>query len=342
MQHGWQAVTLMHRARLIFQDGAERTIEVETGQTVLEGALAVDLPVRYDCCTGSCGSCVVQCLDGQTVVDLTGKVPVNTEELVSGLRPACLTRLNSDASFELPYSLEPAPSAPAKHSAQILELRRGAPSVALLTLKLDRAEDFVFQSGQYIRLAAPGVGEARAYSIASTTSELPLIELMIRLVPDGKMSRWLQETAKVGDRVKLQAPLGSFGLDDRARRHVFVAGGTGLAPVLSMIRSLRGQKQSALLCFGCTRRQELFYEVELAALVAEMPELEVRIAVMEGADGDLRSGTAVSVLRKEDFDARTVCYLCGPPPMVDAARKALTSHGVAATAIRAERFQPGG
>ncbi|MFC4310542.1 2Fe-2S iron-sulfur cluster binding domain-containing protein [Steroidobacter flavus] len=332
----------MHRARLIFQDGAERTVEVEAGQTVLEGALAVDLPVRYDCCTGSCGSCVVQCLDGQTVVDLTGKVPVNADELVAGLRPACLTRLNSDASFELPYSLGSAASAPSKHSAQIVDLRRGAPSVALLTLKLDRAEDFVFQSGQYIRLAAPGVGEARAYSIASTTAELPLIELMIRLVPDGKMSRWLQEIAKVGDRVKLQAPLGSFGLDDRARRHVFVAGGTGLAPVLSMIRSLRGRGQPALLCFGCTRRQELFYELELAALVAEMPELEVRIAVMEGADGDLRTGTAVSLLQKEDFDATTVCYLCGPPPMVDAARKALTSHGVTDKAIRAERFQPGG
>ncbi|WP_161829490.1 2Fe-2S iron-sulfur cluster binding domain-containing protein [Steroidobacter agaridevorans] len=332
----------MHRARLIFQDGAELTVEVEPGQSVLEGALAVDVPLRYDCCTGSCGSCVVQCLDGQTVVDLTGKVPVNADELVAGLRPACLTRLNSDASFELPYPLKPAPSSPAKHSAQIVELRRGAPSVALLTLKLERPEGFVFQSGQYIRLAAPGVGEARAYSIASTTTELPLIELMIRLVPDGKMSRWLQETAKVGDRVRLQAPLGSFGLDDRARRHVFVAGGTGLAPVLSMIRSLRGQNQPALLCFGCTRRQELFYERELAALVASMPELEVRIAVMEGADGDLRSGTAVSLLQKEDFDAQTVCYLCGPPPMVDAARKALTSHGVAAQAIRAERFQPGG
>ncbi|WP_175597008.1 2Fe-2S iron-sulfur cluster binding domain-containing protein [Peristeroidobacter soli] len=332
----------MHRARLIFQDGAERSVEVEAGQTVLEGALAVDLPVRYDCCSGSCGSCVVQCLDGQTVVDLTGKVPVNADELMAGLRPACLTRLNSDASFELPYSLGSAASAPSKHSAQIMELRRGAPSVALLTLKLDRAEDFVFQSGQYIRLAAPGVGEARAYSIASTTRELPLIELMIRLVPDGKMSRWLQEVAKVGDRVKLQAPLGAFGLDDRARRHVFIAGGTGLAPVLSMIRSLRGRGQPALLCFGCTRRQELFYELELAALVAEMPELEVRIAVMEGADGDLRAGTAVSLLQKEDFDAETVCYLCGPPPMVDAARKALTSHGVASQAIRAERFQPGG
>lgn len=332
----------MHWARLIFQDGAELTVAVEPGQTLLEGALAVDAPVRYDCCSGSCGSCVVQCLNGQSVVDSTGKVPVNADELVSGLRPACLTRLNSDAAFELPYSLNPAPSAPAKHSAQIVEIRRGAPSVALLTLELDRFEGFVFQSGQYVRLAAPGVGEARAYSIASTTNELPLIELMIRLVPDGKMSRWLQEIAKVGDRVKVQAPLGSFGLDDRARRHVFVAGGTGLAPVLSMIRSLRGRNQPALLCFGCTRRHDLFYEQELASLVAAMPELEMRIAVMEGADGDLRAGSAVSLLQKGDFDAETVCYLCGPPPMVDAARKALTSHGVAAQAIRAERFQPGG
>ncbi len=73
-----------------------------------------------------------------------------------------------------------------------------------------------------------------------------------------------------------------------------------------------------------------------------MPRLEIRIAVMEGADGDLRPGTAVSLLQKEDFDADTVCYLCGPPRMVDAARTALTGHGVAAKAIRAERFQPGG
>jgi benzoate/toluate 1,2-dioxygenase reductase subunit len=332
----------MHRARLVFQDGAELTVGVERGQTLLEGALTVDAPLRYDCCTGSCGSCVVQCLDGVTVVNESGQVPVDADELAAGLRPACLTLLRSDSTFELPYPLHSAPSAPTKHSARLLELRRAAPSVAVLTLTLDNADDFVFHSGQYVRLAAPGVGEARAYSIASTAADLPTIELMIRLVPDGKMSRWLQETAKVGDRVRLQAPLGSFGLDDRATRHVFVAGGTGLAPVLSMIRSLRGRGQRALLCFGCTRRQELFYEQELAALVAEMPELEVRLACMEGADGDLRTGTAVSLLQKEDFDANTVCYLCGPPPMVDAARRALRAHGVADNAIRAERFKPGG
>jgi benzoate/toluate 1,2-dioxygenase reductase subunit len=123
---------------------------------------------------------------------------------------------------------------------------------------------------------------------------------------------------------------------------VFVAGGTGLAPVLSMIRSLRGRGQRALLCFGCTRRLELFYEPELAALAATMPELELRISVMEGAEGDLRAGTAVSLLQPEDFDANTVAYLCGPPPMVNAARQALMGHGLPPRAIRAERFQPGG
>jgi benzoate/toluate 1,2-dioxygenase reductase subunit len=332
----------MQRARLIFQDGAELSLAVESGQTLLEGALAVDAPLRYDCCSGSCGSCVVQCLDGATEVDTAGKLPVTADELAQGLRPACLTRLSTDAVFELPYRLHSPPASPSKHTAELVSLERVAPSVAVLILKLDRPEGFVFHSGQYLRLAAPGIGEARAYSIASTAVDLPFVELMIRLVSDGKMARWVQETAKVGDRLKLQGPLGAFSIDDRASRHVFVAGGTGLAPVLSMIRSLRGRTQPALLCFGCTRREELFYEKELLALAAEMPELEVRIAVMEGAGAEFRIGTAVSLLQATDLNASTACYLCGPPGMVNAARKALQEHGVPASAIRAERFQPGG
>jgi benzoate/toluate 1,2-dioxygenase reductase subunit len=73
-----------------------------------------------------------------------------------------------------------------------------------------------------------------------------------------------------------------------------------------------------------------------------MPELEVRLAVMTGATQLLRTGTAVSLLQQSDFDASTACYLCGPPPMVDAARVALVGFGVPAKAIRSERFQPGG
>ena len=333
----------MYRARLIFQDGGELAVPVEPGQTLLEGALTLNAPLRYDCCSGTCGSCVVQCLAGETRVDMANRLPISAEELAGGFRPACLTRLMSDATFELPYPHRSPPSEPSKHTAHIVEIRRAGASVVLLTLKLERPSGFVFRSGQYVRLAAPGAaGEARAYSIASTPADLPLLELMIRLVAEGKTSQWLQHTAKVGDRVRLQAPLGSFGLDERAHRHVFIAGGTGLAPVLSMIRSLRGRGQRALLCFGCTRREELFYERELAALASAMPELEVRIAVMEGAAGNLHAGTAVSLLQQNDFDANIACYLCGPPAMVNAARNALMSFGVPGKSIRAERFQPGG
>jgi len=332
----------MHRAKLIFQDGAELTVPVGSGQTLLEGALSLDAPLRYDCCAGTCGSCVVQCLAGDARVDMANRLPVSAEELAAGFRPACLTRLASDATFELPYPSRFPPSEPSKHIAHIVGIKRAAHSVVLLTLKLDRPDAFQFHSGQYVRLAAPSAGEARAYSIASTPAALPLIEMMVRLVANGKTSQWLEHTAKIGDRVRIQAPMGSFCLDERAQRHVFIAGGTGLSPVLSMIRSLRGRAQPALLCFGCTRRGELFYEEELASLARTMPEIEVRIAVMEGAEGNLHTGTAVSLLRQEDFDANTASYLCGPPPMVNAARAALLGFGVAAEAIRAERFQPGG
>ena len=106
----------VHRARLIFQDGAELAVPVIPGQTLLEGALSLNAPLRYDCCSGTCGSCVVQCLAGETRVDMANRLPVSTEELAAGFRPACLTRLMSDATFELPYPHHSPPSEPSKSS----------------------------------------------------------------------------------------------------------------------------------------------------------------------------------------------------------------------------------
>ena len=136
--------TVVHSARLIFQDGAELAVPVESGQTLLEGALGLNAPLRYDCCAGSCGSCVVKCLAGETRVDMANRLPISADELAAGFRPACLTRLMSDATFELPYPGRSPPTEPSKHPAHIVEMRRAAPSVMLMTLKLTHPEDFVF------------------------------------------------------------------------------------------------------------------------------------------------------------------------------------------------------
>jgi len=327
----------MFRATLHFQDGASIDLAVSEGQTLVEAALEADAPLRSDCLSGSCGSCIARCTEGRVAREAMDQPIVSGDEAAAGIYPTCLTRLESDARFDLDYPLDPRPSGAGRHRGELVAIDRVAASVSRLTIRLENPDEFRFQPGQYLRLRPPGLRVARAYSIAAAPEALPLVELLIRHVPGGQVSGWLaSEAAAPGVVMTMQGPLGGFALDDRAARAVFVAGGTGLAPVLSMIRANRG-RMPMLLCFGCTRRDELFLHEELRVLEAETPGLEVRIALMEGAAGDIREGTAVALLAGDPV-AGASYHLCGPPGMVDAARAVLRAEGVAPERIRAERF----
>jgi benzoate/toluate 1,2-dioxygenase reductase subunit len=335
----------MHAALLRFADGGALTLRVRPEQTVLEAAIEAQVPLRYDCASGRCGACVAQLRDGLTQIDPSAASPISLSETADGLRPTCLTRLCSDAVFDLPYPLSPAVAPGGERlSAHVHSVTRVAATVHRLVLQLDDAEGFHFQSGQYVRIRPPGSRVARAYSIAGSPQELRRtgqLECLIRHVPGGVMSSWLAERAAAGDRVMLHGPLGAFAVDLRASRHVFLAGGTGLAPAVSILRDLGAQLGSALLCFGCTAAEDLFYEAEIEALLAEAPGLQARIAVMAGhAERGLPAGTALSLLTPTDLTRGAVYYLCGPPPMIDASRIWLTAHGVSPGAIRCERYIP--
>lgn len=331
----------MYRATLQFQDGGTYELEVGAEQTLVEAALEADAPLRSDCMSGSCGSCIARCAGGTVLRDAMEKPIVSAEEAAIGIYPTCLTRLRSNAHFELDYPLDPRPSDPGRRRGELVAVDRLAASVSRLIIRLENPESFHFQPGQYVRLRPPGLRVARAYSIASAPAALPLLELLIRHVPGGQVSGWLQsDGAAQGATMTLQGPLGGFAFDNRASRAVFVAGGTGLAPSLAMIRANDGL-MPMLLCFGCTRREELFLHEELRALEASTPDLEVRISLMEGAAGDLREGTAVALLAGDPVEGASY-HLCGPPAMVDAARAVLRAEGVAPERIRAERFAVGG
>jgi len=329
----------MFRATLGFQDGGSFQLDVQPGQTIVEAALEAEAPLRSDCMTGKCGSCIGRCADGRVVRETADQSVVSPEEEASGIYPTCLTRLESDARFEFDYPLSPRPSDPARHRGELVAIDRLAASVSRLTIRLEEPDAFRFQPGQYLRLRPPGLRVARAYSIASSPAGLPLVELLIRHVPGGQVTGWLEGAAAPGALLTLQGPLGGFALDDRAARAVFVAGGTGLAPALAMIRA-NARRMPMLLCFGCTRREELFLHEELRALEAATPGLEIRIALMEGAAGDVREGTAVALLAREPVEGASY-HLCGPPGMVDAARAVLRAEGVSHHQIRAERFAVG-
>lgn len=331
----------MFRATLQFQDGGSVELAVAEGQTLVEAALEVDAPLRSDCMSGTCGSCIARCTSGELTRQPMDQPIVSADEASAGIYPTCLTRLASDARFELDYPLEPIPSTPSRQRAELVSIERVAASVSRLVMRVEDPQALRFQPGQYLRLRPPGLRVARAYSIASAPAALPLVELLIRHVPDGQVSGWLQgEGAAPGAILTLQGPLGGFALDDRAERAVFVVGGTGLAPAMAMIRANAG-RLPMLLCFGCTRREELFLHEELRVLEASVPGLEVRLALMEGASGDVREGTAVALLAG-DPTVGTSYHLCGPPGMVDAARAVLRAENVPPQRIRSERFAVGG
>ena len=329
----------MYAARFTFADGFVTTVEVAEHQTVLEAAMAADAPVRYDCASGECGACVAHLAEGQAACLRDGPTPLSEAEMAAGLRATCRTRLASDAVFHLPYALEPRPSDPGRHNAEVLGVARLSDTV--FRLRLSRPEGFAFQAGQYVRLRPPGRTEARAYSIASHPADESGLEFLIRHVPGGLASEWVAGEAKAGDRVKLQGPLGSFARDDRASRQVFVVGGTGLAPALSMLRQLAPGAGEALVCFGVTTPGDAFHQDELRALSAAHGAMEVRFAVAQGQPrhGE-QAGTAVSLLSPDDVTPATAFHLCGPPPMVEAARAALVNWGAPLAAIRAERYLP--
>ena len=327
-------------ARLRFQDGAVLDLPVDPAQSVAEAALAADFPLRVDCLSGNCGSCVARCVEGQVSRIGDGISIVDLDEIAAGIYPTCMTRLASDAVFELDYPLAPQPSPAARHMGELVEIERVAATVSRLVIRLDDGEGCQFQPGQYVRLRPPGLRVARCYSIASAPEVLPHIELLIRHVPGGQVSGWLESDAAVaGARMTVQGPLGGFALDDRADAAVFVVGGTGLAPALSMIRANLG-RMPMLLCFGCTRREDMFLDTMLKGLAVSVPGFEVRIALMEGADGAIREGTAVSLLSDGAIEGAAY-HMCGPPAMVSAARAALRSQGVKGERIRAERFAVG-
>lgn len=328
----------MFQAHLRFQDGADLAFLVEPGEALAEAAARLDLPMRHDCLSGDCGACLCRATAGDIETDPTSLL--TPEESSEGLTLGCQTRLRSDARFELDYPLHPTPSAAGRYEADVVAVERLNPTTSRLALRLRNADDLTFSPGQYVRLRPPGLRVARPYSIASTPDALPEMELLIRHVPGGAVSGWLEGQAEIGQTVRLQAPLGGFALDERSPRQILIGGGTGLSPLLSMIRASQHQPGRRLLCFGCTAPVDLFHLEELRALEAARPDLEVRIAVMTGTAAQAQTGTAVDLLRQEDLEPGCAVHLCGPPAMVTAAQAFLRSHGVAPHAIRAERFAP--
>lgn len=327
-------------------DGAPTTVAVAAGTTILDAALAAGIALPHQCRSGSCGSCRAQLVSGATT-DVAGRVQsLPPAAHRAGVRLLC--SILPDGPCEVRVEARPT-AAPVAGTltARVAAIEHAATGVRRLMLDLD--SPLRFDAGQYVLLTVPGTAPVveRAYSIVSPPSEDRRLVFLVDLVPGGAMGRWLTGRAAPGDRITLRGPFGGFALHPARHPALFVAGGTGIAPILSLLDEHRRRyaaTRPTTVCLACSNRARLVGADELDLRRTWMARLTVRVGLSRPEPADAWDGpiaNPVELIRADDVGPDVRAYVAGPPAMVAAAFDRLVDLGLPPGSIATEGFSPG-
>jgi len=322
---------------LLFADGVSHRLAVPCGGKLIEAASEAGLNLLTDCSNGQCGTCTAQLVSGSVEMADYDSSVLPDEDRESGSVLPCVCRVNTACAIEFPYdSAEALAEEPEPIAATVTAVEQVASETVRLEVQVPDA--LVFEPGQYVRIQPPGADFHRSYSMANVPGS-DRLQFFIRLVPDGAFSNWLA-TAQAGDQVELSTPHGTFFLRDEQRPRLFVAGGTGVAPFLSMLRSMAAKPpaQRTTFLIGARTAGHLFALDELKSLQQQLPGVELQVAVEQEAGEGCHQGYATDLIPSLGLDPSTRVYLCGPPPMVEAGRKAAEAAGLRKADVLCERF----
>lgn len=329
----------------------DREVSCTQDQSILDAFLRAGVWMPNSCNQGTCGTCKVQVLAG--AVD-HGDSPLDTltvDERAAGLALACQARPCGDAEVALPGAAAGRATHPLRDlTATVVAVHDIARDTRRVLLGLD--EPLAFSPGQYVELTVPGSGARRAYSLANTAEEDRVLELHVRRVEGGAATDgWLFRAPadggpSAGDRVEVRGPLGDFHVpaeaDDAGEPMALVGGGTGLAPLVGILRTAlaRHPEREVVLLHGVRANADLYDVERLGDLAARHPGLRVVPVVAEGpAAPGVRTGLPTDVFVEVVASARGWSgWLCGPPAMVEAGVRAFKRRRMAPRLIHRERF----
>jgi len=325
-------------------------IEVDEDKTVLRSASEQGLMLMHGCKEGQCAACKSFVLDGDDIeLDRYSTFALPDYEKEEGFTLLCRAHVYEDVTIELlNFDEEMIRSGlPIQNAvAEVVSIEAVTHDLRHLVLRLIEPAEITFFPGQYVDIAVPGTEVTRSFSMANTSSkEDGRLEFVIKVYPDGIFSSFLDTRLAVGDRLDLTGPFGVFTLRDAPEKDiVFVGGGAGLAPILALLRSMaeRGIDRRAVFYYGARGRRDLCFVEELRALEEKMGNFRFVPALSEPADGDGwdgEIGLITDVVRRHERDLqRAHAYLCGPPPMVEAAMPLLAELGVPEKHIYYDKF----
>lgn len=306
-----------------------RTFQSEPGEVLLDAAKRGGVTIGYSCRTGRCSSCKSKVISG-TTAQLQDELGLNNEEKSAGWILSCVRTAESDVALEVDDLSELALPEVKTHPCRIQSLESLAPDVIKVTLRLPPAIQFPFHPGQYIDVLGPS-GLRRSYSLANAPASNKLLELHVRAVPGGLMSEYWFSQAKTNDLLRLNGPLGTFFLRDCTGLDViFLATGTGIAPVKAMLEGIEQlavteRPRSVRVYWGGRSLADHYMDMASVPHVGRYtPVLSQPPSDWTGARGHIQD---VLMAEVTDF-SNTLVYACGSDLMIHAARSALVAAGL--------------
>jgi benzoate/toluate 1,2-dioxygenase reductase subunit len=327
---------------LQFEDGVTRFIDCAGNETVSDAAYRQSINIPLDCRDGACGTCRCACESGEYDLPASSYIDdaLTAEEAAGRVILACQTRPRSDCVIQVPASSAACKTGVARHEGTIAAVERLSDSTISFSVNLDQGDGVGFLPGQYVNVEIPGTALTRSYSFSSPPGAGDAA-FVVRNVPGGRMSNFLVEEAQPGQRIGFTGPFGSFYLREVVRPALFLAGGTGIAPFLSMLEALAAQgcSQPVRMVFGVTLEHDLVALAQLDAISARLPGFEYRTCVVDQESSHPRKGYVTGHVDAEWLNGGDVdVYLCGPVAMVEAVKHWLDASGHKPASFHYEKF----
>ena len=320
-----------------------RTLHVSGDASVLEAALAAGLNLPHSCKSGHCSSCRALLKSGEIRYPAGRPLGLTEQEARTGHVLLCQARPVSDLVVEARLIARVSDVEIKTLPCRVAKLVALAPDVMQVFLRLPVVETLPFLPGQYLDFLVED-GRRRSFSIASPPHDSDLIELHVRKVPGGGFTERLFGHVDTGALLRIEGPLGQFVYRDGSAPMLMIAGGTGFAPLKSMLRHIleKTPGRDVHLYWGARHGQDLYEEERVLEWVRQHPRLRFTGVLSEAAEpgaahrrlGWVHEAALADYPNLERHDV----YAAGPPALIEAIRASFPAHGLSEDRLHFDSF----
>ena len=329
-----------HNVRILPHD---RIVRASTERSVLDAALSAGLNLPHSCRSGHCASCRGRLVSGEIVYPNGRPLGITEEEAASGYVLLCQARALTDLTVEARLIASVTDVEIKTLPCRIAKLSLLAPDVLQVFLRLPSVEHIQFQPGQYIDVLLED-GKRRSFSIASPPHDADLIELHVRRVPGGGFTEKLFTSMKEGALLRIEGPVGQFVYREGDRPLIFIAGGTGFAPLKSILRHVieTGVQREIHFYWGARNAVDVYEEGLVLEWTRGRPNLRFTVVLSEATAttsphhrlGFVHEAVLADSASLEGYEV----YAAGPPALIEAIRASFPSRGLPETRLHFDSF----